>query len=83
MSRGTLNQASVYPREIVKAALKHHAAALILVHNHPSGVTEPSQADIRLTQHLKKALSLVDVMLIDHLIVTANDACSLAERSLL
>lgn len=83
VSRGTLNQASVYPREIVKAALRHHAAALILAHNHPSGVTEPSQADIRLTQHLKKALSLVDVMLIDHLIVTANDACSLAERGLL
>lgn len=80
VSRGTLNQASVYPREIVKASLRHHAAALILAHNHPSGVAEPSEADLALTQHLKKALALVDIRLLDHLIVTGNDAVSLAER---
>lgn len=80
VSRGTLTQASVYPREIIKAALKHHAAALILAHNHPSGVAEPSSADLSLTRHLKNALALVDIRLLDHLIVTANSATSLAER---
>lgn len=80
ISRGTLTQASIYPREVVKAALRHHAAALILAHNHPSGLQEPSQADLHLTEHLKRALSLVDVQLLDHLIVTADGATSLAER---
>lgn len=80
VSRGTLTQASVYPREIIKAGLRHHAAALILAHNHPSGVAEPSEADLALTRHLKKALALVDIRLLDHLIVTANNAVSLAER---
>lgn len=80
LARGTLTQASVYPREVIKAALKHHAAALILAHNHPSGVSEPSEADLGLTRHLKHALALVDVRLLDHLIVTANSAVSLAER---
>ncbi len=80
ISRGTLSQASVYPREVVKSALAHHAAALILAHNHPSGVAEPSQADIALTRHLKQALSMVDVRLLDHLIVTGTQAISLAER---
>ncbi|MBB5213554.1 RadC family protein [Parapusillimonas granuli] len=80
VSRGTLNHASVYPREIIKAALKHHAAALILAHNHPSGVAEPSAADLALTRHLKNALSLVDVRLVDHLIVAGSSAVSLAER---
>lgn len=80
ISRGTLTQASVYPREVVKAALRHHAAAMILAHNHPSGLPDPSEADLHLTQHLKRALSLVDVQLLDHLIVTANGATSLAER---
>lgn len=83
VSRGTLTQASVYPREVVRAALHHHAAALILAHNHPSGVAEASQADIALTQHLRKALALVDVRLLDHLIVTRNTAVSLAEQGLL
>lgn len=83
VSRGTLSQASVYPREIVKSALKHHAAALILAHNHPSGVRTASAADIALTQHLQKALSLVDIRLIDHLIVTAGHASSLAEQGVL
>lgn len=80
LSRGTLTQASVYPREIVKSALRRHAAALILAHNHPSGVTEPSQADLSLTRHLKHALALVDIRLLDHLIVTGTNALSLAEQ---
>lgn len=80
ISRGTLTQASVYPREIIKAGLKHHAAALILAHNHPSGLAEPSEADLTLTRHLKKALALVDIRLLDHLIVTGTGAVSLAER---
>ncbi|MGE4368135.1 MAG: DNA repair protein RadC [Burkholderiaceae bacterium] len=80
ISRGTLTQASVYPREIIKSGLKHHAAALILAHNHPSGVAEPSQADLALTQHLKKALALVDIRLLDHLIVADKHTISLAER---
>lgn len=79
LARGTLNQASIYPREVVRSALRHHAAALILAHNHPSGVATPSQADLNLTQHLKRALALVDVQLLDHLIVTATQATSLAE----
>lgn len=80
LARGTLTQASVYPREVVRAGLRHHAAALILAHNHPSGVSEPSQADLALTRHLKHALALVDIRLLDHLIVTAHGAVSLAER---
>lgn len=80
VSRGTLTQASVYPREIIKAGLRHHAAAIILAHNHPSGVAEPSASDLNLTKYLKDALALVDIKLIDHLIVTANNATSLAER---
>lgn len=79
VSRGTLTQASVYPREIVKSALKHHAAAIILAHNHPSGVRSPSAADLALTKHLQQALSLVDIRLLDHLIITAGHATSLAE----
>lgn len=80
ISRGTLTQTSVYPGEIVRAALRHHAAAVILAHNHPSGVQEASQADISLTRHLKQALALVDIRLVDHIIVTAGHANSLAER---
>ena len=80
VAKGTLTQASVYPREVIKAALRHHAAALILAHNHPSGVSEPSEADLALTRHLKHALAMVDVRLLDHLIVTATGATSLAER---
>lgn len=83
VSKGTLSQASVYPREVVKAALRHHAAALILAHNHPSGVAEASQADLALTRHLQKALALVDVRLLDHLIVTRHTAVSLAEQGAL
>lgn len=77
---GTINQASVYPREIVKTALRLNAAALIMSHNHPSGFSEPSTADLNLTQHLKKALALIDVRFLDHIIVTATETISLAER---
>jgi len=79
VSRGTLSQTSVYPRELVRAALRHHAAGLILAHNHPSGCCEPSLADRRLTKHVKEALALVDVQLLDHLIVAGNQVESLAE----
>lgn len=72
ISTGTLAQASVYPREVVKAALSHNAAAVILAHNHPSGIAEPSSADKELTQHLERTLSLIDVRLLDHFIVTAH-----------
>ena len=80
--RGTLTQTSVYPREVVKHALKHNAAALILAHNHPSGVAEPSRADELLTASLKQSLALVDVRVLDHLIVAGNATVSLAERGL-
>lgn len=80
IARGTLSHASIYPREVVKAALGHHAAALILAHNHPSGLAEPSPADITLTRQLKQALALVDIRLLDHLIVGATEVTSLAER---
>jgi DNA repair protein RadC len=73
----------VYPREIVKEALARNSAALILVHNHPSGVAEPSRADEALTQTLKNALSLVDVRVIDHLIVAGSTILSFAERGLI
>ena len=79
MFRGTLTQTSVYPREVVKKALHHNAAAVILSHNHPSGVCEPSRADELLTQALKAALGLVDIRILDH-IVCAGTAChSMAE----
>ena len=81
--RGTLAQTSVYPREVVKAALAHNAAAMILAHNHPSGVAEPSRADELLTQSLKQALALVDVRVLDHFIVAGADTVSFAERGLL
>ncbi len=78
--RGTLDGASVYPREVVKAALKSNAAALIFAHNHPSGVAEPSAADRSLTQRLRAALALVDIRVLDHLVVGDGEAVSLAER---
>ncbi|HEX7454974.1 MAG TPA: DNA repair protein RadC [Gallionella sp.] len=80
MFYGTLSQTSVYPREVVKRALHHNAAALILAHNHPSGVAEPSDADIELTAALRTALALVDVRILDHFIVAANVALSLEEN---
>ena len=81
--RGTLSQASVYPREVVKEALARNAAALVLAHNHPSGVAEPSRADEYLTQTLKAALQLVDVRVLDHLVVGQGQVVSFAERGLL
>lgn len=79
----TVSQASVYPREVVKESLARNAAALVLVHNHPSGVAEPSRPDEHLTQTLKAALALVDVRVLDHLIVAGSDVQSFAERGLL
>lgn len=81
--RGTLTQTSVYPREVVRAALKHNAATVILAHNHPTGEPEPSPADKILTQELKAALKLVDVNTLDHLIVTGDRVMSFAEWGLL
>jgi DNA repair protein RadC len=81
--RGTLTQTSVYPREIVKAALTRNAAAVIFAHNHPSGVAQPSQADELLTRNLTDALSLIEVKVLDHFIIAGNQAISFAERGLL
>jgi DNA repair protein RadC len=81
--RGTLTQTSVYPREIVKSALRMNAAAVIFAHNHPSGVAQPSQSDELLTRNLKEALSLIEVKVLDHFIVAGNQAISFAERGLL
>ena len=81
--RGTIDGASVYPREVVKTALKHNAAAIIIAHNHPSGVAEPSQADERITLRLKDALGLVDIRLLDHLIIGDGEIVSLAERGVI
>jgi DNA repair protein RadC len=81
--RGTLTQTSVHPREVVKQALRHNAASVILAHNHPSGVAEPSRADELLTRALKDALALVEVRVLDHLIVAGNATVSFAERGLL
>lgn len=80
---GTLSQASVFPREVVKRALHHNAAAVILAHNHPSGRAEPSQADQLLTAALKQALGMVDVRVLDHFIIAGRDTLSFAERGLL
>lgn len=80
MFRGTIDQAAVYPREIVKAAMRHNAAAVFLMHNHPSGVVEPSNADRHLTQQIKQALSLVEVCTLDHFVVSGGRHVSMAER---
>ena len=81
--RGTLNQTSVYPREVIKAALDVNAGAVVLAHNHPSGSPEPSRADEYLTQTLKSALQLVDVRVLDHMVVGGSFVVSFAERGLL
>jgi len=83
MFRGTIDGTSVYPREVVKTALSVNAAAVILAHNHPSGVAEPSQADERITRRMKSALELVDIRLLDHLIIGNGTSTSLASRGLL
>jgi len=81
--RGTIDGASVHPREIVKAALRHNCASVICAHNHPSGVAEPSQADELITQRIKEALALVDIRLLDHLVVTVGGCTSMAEKGLI
>lgn len=78
--RGTIDGASVHPREVVRQALKHNGAAVIFAHNHPSGVAEPSDADRRLTQRLKDALALVDIRVLDHFVVGDGEVASFAER---
>ncbi|HEY0296432.1 MAG TPA: DNA repair protein RadC [Bordetella sp.] len=83
LAKGTLAQAPVYPREVVREALRHHAAALILAHNHPSGLAQPSQADLELTRQLRRALALVDVRLVDHLIVAAGQVVSMAQLGMI
>jgi DNA repair protein RadC len=82
MFRGTLTQTSVYPREVVKQALTLNASSVVLAHNHPSGTAQPSRADEALTQTLKAALALVDVRVLDHFVVTASQAVSMAELGL-
>ena len=80
--RGTIDGTSVHPREVVKRALAHNAAALILAHNHPSGIAEPSSADTALTRRLRDALGLVEIRVLDHLVVGDGEVVSLAERGL-
>jgi DNA repair protein RadC len=83
MFRGTLSQTSVYPREVLKSALKHNAAAVVFSHNHPSGVAEPSRADEMLTSELKNALAMIDVRVLDHIVVGGMATTSFAERGLI
>lgn len=83
MSTGTINGASVYAREFVKSAMRHNAAAVLLAHNHPSGVPEPSPADVSITRRLFEALDLVDVRVLDHVIFGGTESVSLAERGFL
>ncbi|MGK2895352.1 RadC family protein [Klebsiella michiganensis] len=77
---GTINHTQVHPREVVKAALRHNSAALIVAHSHPSGLAEPSQADRQITERLKQALDLVGIHLLDHLVVGGMDVVSFSER---
>lgn len=77
---GTIDGASVHPREVIKRALQHNAAAVILAHNHPSGIAEPSRADVQITRRLVEALALVDIRVLDHLIIGDGEGVSLAER---
>lgn len=79
-SMGTINAAAVYPREIIKAALGHNAAAVVVAHNHPSGLAEPSEEDRKVTKRLIDALSLVDIRVLDHVVVGHGQAVSFAER---
>ena len=81
--RGTINATSIYPREVVKSALNYNAAAVIFAHNHPSGVAEPSAADLQITSQLKDALDLVDIRVLDHVIIGAGEDVSFAEQGLL
>jgi len=81
--RGTINAANVYPREIVRQVIKYNAAAVILSHNHPSGITEPSQSDIRITKRIKAALILIDVSILDHVIIGLGNPYSFADHGLI
>ncbi len=81
--RGTIDGSSVHPREVVRKVLTTNTAAVIFAHNHPSGVAEPSQSDLRITQRLREALSLIDVRVLDHMIIGDGNIVSLAERGLL
>ena len=81
--RGTIDGASVHPREVVKRALEHNAAALIFAHNHPSGVAEPSRADRQITLRLREALALVEIRVLDHIVIGEGEAVSLAERGMI
>ncbi|HAT29091.1 MAG TPA: hypothetical protein DCS89_18895 [Gammaproteobacteria bacterium] len=81
--RGTIDGAAVYPREVVKRALYHNAAAVIFAHNHPSGIAEPSQADIAITRKLKTAMQTIEIRVLDHLVIGAGEVVSFAERGLL
>lgn len=83
MFRGTLTQTAVYPREVVKRAMHHNASAVVFAHNHPSGICAPSSADEQLTRELKKALAMVDVRVVDHIIVGGTDTFSFAEKGLI
>lgn len=80
---GTIDGASIYPREVVRRAIDHNAAAVIFTHNHPSGIAEPSNADIAITQRLKEALQLIDVRVLDHFVIGDGYGISLAERGLI
>ncbi|MEW8507616.1 MAG: DNA repair protein RadC [Candidatus Thiodiazotropha sp.] len=81
--RGTIDGASIHPREVVKRALERNAAALIFAHNHPSGVAEPSRADRQITQRLRDALALVEIRVLDHIVIGEGDAVSLAQRGMI
>ncbi len=83
LATGTINQATVHPREVVRLALEKNVAAMIFAHNHPSGISEPSHADKRLTQRLKEALALVDIKVLDHFIIADGECTSFAERGLI
>ncbi|MDG1938774.1 MAG: DNA repair protein RadC [Pseudomonadales bacterium] len=80
---GTIDQANVYPREVIKACLQHNAAAVIFAHNHPSGAAEPSQADKKITQRLAKALALIDIRMLDHIIVAGSSTVSMAKLGMI
>jgi DNA repair protein RadC len=83
MFRGTLDGASVHPREVVRASLEHNAAACIFAHNHPSGVAEPSAADRNITRQLRDALQLIGVRVLDHLVIGSGEPTSMAARGLI
>ena len=80
---GTIDGSAVHPREVIKKALAHNASALIFCHNHPSGVTEPSRADVEITEKLKSACNIIGIRVLDHVVVTCGECTSMAERGLI